>query len=300
MLVTAARFFELPLAYIVRGRLEVEGIPAFVAFAYHVGNNWFQAVGLLGAHVLISSFDVDDAVAVGDAAAAGEYAALIDDMFGPFDPLRCPACGSADCVRRRPLWQSCVRAVVVFFTRIPELHPRTCLCRACRTQFRAKWPIYDRPRDPQIAFAFAEATLVDVEEILDVRRRVSENTSTDSLAAHAGRYSEIIAGGGRGWVCRIGPRIYGFALVDIRTRELAALHVHPYLVRNGIGRQLHNSAVDFLFARGRTAIHAVCRPRTAAARFFSKAGWAPVDFEAAGAWAFELTPEDWQRRRAKF
>ncbi|MBV9692595.1 MAG: GNAT family N-acetyltransferase, partial [Alphaproteobacteria bacterium] len=84
-----------------------------------------------------------------------------------------------------------------------------------------------------------------------------------------------------------------------RTGELAALHVHPYLIRNGIGRQLHNAAVDFLFGEGATTIHAALQPRTAGERFLAKAGWTAVD--AIGSQrAFELTPDVWGRHRAKF
>lgn len=110
----------------MRCRLEVEGIPAFVAHEHHVRLNWFLATALGGAKVQVEASDADAATQIIEAVARGEYA-LPDE---PEDSKACPKCRSTDLTpdqitRGISLWSTFLLSIPLPFTR------RRLRCRAC-------------------------------------------------------------------------------------------------------------------------------------------------------------------------
>ena len=122
MLSTVATFNELPEAYVLRGRLLAEDIPAWVTHEYQIANDWFWATARHGAWVQVATIDEAEAFAIVRAAKAGDFRALLAEQFGETDDLRCPKCGAADCWKRRPILQGSVAVLFGLFTgTIPPL-----------------------------------------------------------------------------------------------------------------------------------------------------------------------------------
>lgn len=85
-LITVAQCTDPLEAHILAGRLNAEGIPAFVAHEHHVWANWFMSQALQGVKVQVAARD--------SAEAAKLLAELEQGAFAVEAPERCPECGS--------------------------------------------------------------------------------------------------------------------------------------------------------------------------------------------------------------
>jgi hypothetical protein len=137
MLVIAASFMESPEAYIFLGRLKAEGIPAYIAHEFHVGNNWAYATALGGVKVQVPADRLGEARHVERLSGAGEFRALLEAEFGDLNEIHCRKCGSADYRRLRPIPRQLLAIVASFLTGtvFPAwgwIH----VCNACRTRFK--------------------------------------------------------------------------------------------------------------------------------------------------------------------
>jgi hypothetical protein len=101
MLVTVATFTNPLEAHIVRGRLESEGVTAFVAHEHHIWANWFLSVALGGVKLQVAPDDVSRAREILRADRRGEFEDLLVDEHPPPPQPLCPACSSADIRRAR-------------------------------------------------------------------------------------------------------------------------------------------------------------------------------------------------------
>jgi len=121
-------------AYFLRGRLEAEGIPAFVFNDQHVYVSWMMSTALGGVRVMVPTHLEDDAQAVWESVVAGDCEATLARMFGDIDAPRCPHCGATDIRHRNPLPDIMFGVVLVLATGIPIKVTRTrCTCRVCGT-----------------------------------------------------------------------------------------------------------------------------------------------------------------------
>lgn len=101
-LITLARFRDPWEAHMLRGRLEAESVRAWVAFEYHVGNNWLVSNALGGVRVQVSADDAERARDVAENCTGGKYHAMLRDRLGEIDDRQCPNCGSTDLRRGWP------------------------------------------------------------------------------------------------------------------------------------------------------------------------------------------------------
>lgn len=97
LLITVATFTEPWEAHIFRGRLEVEGIPAWVAHDQHVWIDWALSNALGGVKVQVPPAFAEEACVV-----EKNYrnAAYLDDLLAEqpdITDVRCPECRSARC-----------------------------------------------------------------------------------------------------------------------------------------------------------------------------------------------------------
>ena len=120
---TIARYSTPLQAHILKGRLEVEGIPAFVADEHLIQANWFWSNALGGVRVQVARECVLDAKAIADAMAAGDYSlqVAIGETFslevGDDPPPTCPRCSHNS---RVPLAASRTMALAaLYFLGIP-------------------------------------------------------------------------------------------------------------------------------------------------------------------------------------
>ncbi|HEX4859884.1 MAG TPA: DUF2007 domain-containing protein [Rhizomicrobium sp.] len=136
MLVTVARFRDPWEAEMFRGRLEAEGIPAFVIHQRLIAMNWSWSVALGGAKVQVLDEDAMDAGDVVARCRSGEFGGVLLEMFGYLGEPQCPRCGSIDCERRGTVADAVTGFLFAFLCSIvlpPSRWQRT--CRNCGTEW---------------------------------------------------------------------------------------------------------------------------------------------------------------------
>ena len=137
MLIAVAAFREPWEAHMFRSRLEAEGVPAFVAYEYHVGNAWHYSNALGGVKVHVDEERKDEARSIERRCRDGEYRSLLESEFGAMDEVHCPNCGSHDYWKRRPVLQAV--AAVAFLGLFRVIVPPkgwVYFCNKCGTKFR--------------------------------------------------------------------------------------------------------------------------------------------------------------------
>ena len=120
-----------------------------------------------------------------------------------------------------------------------------------------------------------------------VRISVSENVLASPSRVTLASYREMLEHRGHGWVWESEGRIVGFSVADLDARSIWALFVHPDFERRGFGRQLHDRAVGWLFARGAEKIWLTTAAASRAEGFYRAAGWHIAGIEPSGEIRFE-------------
>ena len=143
---------------------------------------------------------------------------------------------------------------------------------------------------------FREAHADDIPQIQIVRNAVKENMLSDPALVTDGDCEEFIMRRGKGWVCVIGQTIAGFAIVDLKENNIWALFVHPDFEKQGIGRQLHDTMLDWYFSRKTETVWLGTSPHTRAETFYRKAGWTETGIHGKGEIKFEMTFESWNAK----
>lgn len=141
------------------------------------------------------------------------------------------------------------------------------------------------------------ATLHDIPQIQVVRNAVTENTLSDPGLVTDQDCAEFISERGKGWVCEIDHQIVGFAIVDLRENNVWALFLDPNFEKKGIGRQLHQTMLDWYFSQTQKTVWLGTAFNTRAEQFYRKAGWTEVGMHGTKEIKFEMTYEDWIKNR---
>lgn len=87
-LLILVRYFTPTEGYLLKGCLDAEGVPSFVADGHLVQANQFLSVAVGGVRVMVPESHFDEAKAILRAFNAGEYALQDDDDLAHFDPVR--------------------------------------------------------------------------------------------------------------------------------------------------------------------------------------------------------------------
>lgn len=95
-LVTVGSFTGPIEAHLAKGRLEAEGIPAFVAHEHHVWANWVFSHALGGVKLQVMSENAAQAVAILKEHVEGKYEAALKEEFPDIKDNACPKCGSKE------------------------------------------------------------------------------------------------------------------------------------------------------------------------------------------------------------
>lgn len=141
------------------------------------------------------------------------------------------------------------------------------------------------------------ATLHDIPQIQVVRNAVTENTLSDPGLVTDQDCAEFITERGKGWVCEIDHQIVGFAIVDLRENNIWALFLEPNFEKKGIGRQLHQTMLDWYFSQTQKTVWLGTASNTRAEQFYRKAGWTEVGMHGTKEIKFEMTYEYWTKNR---
>jgi GNAT superfamily N-acetyltransferase len=128
-----------------------------------------------------------------------------------------------------------------------------------------------------------------------IRMSVVENRLSDPSRVQPAHYHAMLRSG-RGWVCEVDGVVVGFAMADLANHSVWALFVEARHERRGIGRQLHDAMIEWLFESGATRISLSTGPRTRAERFYEAAGWQRAGDEVNGDVRYELVRDRFATR----
>ncbi|MBN8680545.1 MAG: GNAT family N-acetyltransferase [Chitinophagales bacterium] len=140
-----------------------------------------------------------------------------------------------------------------------------------------------------------EATIADIRQIQIVRNAVKENTLSNPGLVTDADCAEYLTERGKGWVCEIQDEIVGFSMVDLLDHNVWALFVTPGFDKRGIGKQLHDTMLNWYFSQTTANLWLGTAPNTRAEAFYRKAGWTEIGTHGKGEIKFEMTYDDWSR-----
>ncbi len=144
---------------------------------------------------------------------------------------------------------------------------------------------------------FREATIQDIDDIMNVRFSVVENALNTPGLVTEKDCEEYLTQRGKGWVCEIDHSVVGFSIVDLQAHNIWALFVRPEQEARGIGKELHRLMMDWYFSQTREKVWLGTAPGTRAEVFYGKNGWTAVGTVNKGEVKFEMSWEDWERRK---
>lgn len=119
---------------------------------------------------------------------------------------------------------------------------------------------------------FRVAVPADIAQIQRVRNAVKENQLSDPGLVTDADCLEFLTVRGKGWVCENQGEILGFAIADLKERNIWALFVHPDAERQGIGSQLQRLMLDWYFTQ-HDFVWLGTAPHTRAEGFYRQSGW---------------------------
>ena len=141
---------------------------------------------------------------------------------------------------------------------------------------------------------FREALIKDIPQMQVVRNAVKENVLSNPDLIKDADYIPFITSNGKGWVCESDEQIVGFAIVDIKEKNIWALFVNPNFEAKGIGKQLHTIMMDWYFTQTKETIWLSTEPKSRAETFYKMNGWKEVGTYGKGEVKFEMSYENWE------
>jgi len=117
-----------------------------------------------------------------------------------------------------------------------------------------------------------EAKTEDIPQIQIVRNAVTENRLSDPALVPDADVEDYIHRRGKGWVCEINNRIVGFCIVSVPDQNVWALFIEPGFEKQGIGKRLHDTMLEWYFSQTTVTICLGTAPGTRAGRFYGKEG----------------------------
>lgn len=140
---------------------------------------------------------------------------------------------------------------------------------------------------------FREATIDDIPQMQVVRNAVKENVLSNPDLIKDADYIPFITVNGKGWVGEICEQIVGFAIVDLKGKNIWALFVHPDFEAKGIGKQLHKKMMDWYFNQTKETVWLSTAPNSRAEKFYRLNGWTEVGIYGKDEVKFEMGSENW-------
>ncbi len=146
---------------------------------------------------------------------------------------------------------------------------------------------------------FRLATRDDISSLHNIRTAVKENVLSDPNRITPMDYREKLEVDGKGWLCEVEDEIAGFAIVDMKNKNIWALFVHPEHQGKAIGKRLHKEMLDWYFNKTKEKVWLGTAPNTRAEKFYRMNGWKEVGMHGKGEIKFEMCFEDWMNRVQK-
>lgn len=142
-----------------------------------------------------------------------------------------------------------------------------------------------------------EAKIEDITQIQFVRNSVRENTLSNPALVSDQDCEDFIISRGKGWVCEIDQEIVGFSIADLKEHNIWALFLRPEFEKRGIGKQLHDTMLNWYFEQTQVNVWLGTSPDTRAEKFYRKAGWNEIGVHGNGEIKFEMTYVNWTKQK---
>lgn len=137
------------------------------------------------------------------------------------------------------------------------------------------------------------ATIEDIRQIQVIRNSVKENKLSNPLLITDAAVEEYITIKGKGWVYETENLIHGFAIADIKNKNIWALFLHPNMEGKGIGKALHNIMMDWYFSQTNEICWLSTDPKSRAAIFYIMPGWNETGDYGKGEIKLEMNVDYW-------
>ena len=142
-------------------------------------------------------------------------------------------------------------------------------------------------------FLFRQATAADMPGISHVRLSVIENALSVEQLEERGITNASVAASllthRKGWVAEQNGQIVAFSMADRADWSIFALFVLPGYEQRGLGSQLLDLALGWLWENGAERVWLSTGPQTRASRFYEMRGWTCTGDAARGDLRFELS-----------
>lgn len=142
---------------------------------------------------------------------------------------------------------------------------------------------------------FREAVINDIKQIQIVRNLVKENVLSSPALVSDKDCEDFLSLRGKGWVCEIEKKIVGFAIADLKEKNIWALFVLPEYENKGIGKRLHSIMLDWYFSQIPGSVWLSTSPGTRAEIFYRKHGWTETGVYGKDEIKFEMNSGEWKK-----
>ena len=144
-----------------------------------------------------------------------------------------------------------------------------------------------------------EATKDDIPQMQWVRNSVKENMLSNPALVPDEDVLHYITKRGKGWVSNDGERITGFAIADLEGHSIWALFILPEYEGQGLGKQLHDTMLNWYFSNTHETVWLSTAEHTRAEIFYKKCGWVNVGRKNDIEIKFEMNYIGWQKMQGQ-
>jgi len=163
VLITVSAFREPYEAHLFRGRLEAEGVTAFVAHEMYIANDWPMSLAFGGVKVQVLFGQYEAARAIERACCRGEFRELLQDEIGDLNDPVCPCSGGTEYRKRRP-FPCAALAIAVSLTLDTVVPPAGWIfrCERCLKEYRNPPVSYSLKRSLTVAAGMVGVSLLAI------------------------------------------------------------------------------------------------------------------------------------------
>ena len=123
-------------AHIAKGRLEAEGIPAFIAHEHHIWANWMFSHALGGVKLQVAAENAAEAETILGDHMKGMYESELADEFQDIEANACPRCGSMEFNSKIPFGSLVLLVATLGIGVIFPLRRERHVCLRCGSKWR--------------------------------------------------------------------------------------------------------------------------------------------------------------------
>ena len=141
---------------------------------------------------------------------------------------------------------------------------------------------------------YREAGEIDIERMHELRLAVKENVLVTHALVTRAHYLKYLFEDGKGWVADENGILAGFAIVDLKGKNVWGLFVSPGFEKQGIGKKLQTLMLNWYFNLTKETISLSTAPHTRAEKFYTATGWKRCGILLNGEVKFEMEFIKWQ------